>query len=225
MSNRATKVLFALVGLVLVGILVFFYTSFNGNPIKVYLTRGRIKNYLETTYPTIEFSEVTSQYNFKTGGYGGRALAHTEPQVKFYINQSQTKGFSDNLVELKIEAHAKAETTPLIEAMFPDKTFSVMLKLDNDSLGYPITQDFSKDLPLELLVDVRWSGPVITKEEFVDQVLEIHEGLESLDYNLSGHFYDYSLPTEPERYLLSLKGGEGIMSREALLADVYHMTK
>ena len=100
-----------------------------------------------------------------------------------------------------------------------------MLKFNNQYLGYPITTDFSKDLSLALLVDVRWSGPAITKEEFVDQVLEINEGLKSLGYNLSAHFYDYRFPPEPEAYILSLKGDETNMTREALIAIIHHLKK
>lgn len=225
MRTKATKILFALLGLTLIGILVFFYTAFNGNPIRVYLTRGQVKSYLESTYPGVEFTEITSFYNFKSSNYDGRATAKTEPPVKVYINQYRKGVFSDNLVEAKIEAQAIAETLPLIAAMFPDKQVSVMLKFDNEALGYPITTNFSKDLPLEVLVDMRWSGPVITKEEFVDQVLEINQRLKTLDYNLSAHFYDYRLPTEPEAYLLSLKGGETNMTREALIAIVHYLKK
>lgn len=225
MRTKTTKILFALLGLTLIGILVFFYTAFNGNPIRVYLTRGQVKNYLESTYPGVEFTEITSFYNFKSNDYDGRALAHTEPPIKVYVNQYRKGIFTDNLVEAKIEAQAIAETQPLIAAMFPDKEVSVMLKFDNETLGYPITTNFSKDLPLELLVDVRWSGPVITKGEFVDGALAIEAALQELGYNLSAHFFSYSFPPEPECYLLSLKDRDDILDREALIAIVHHMKK
>jgi len=225
MSNRASKIFFALLGLGLIGILVFFYTSFNGNPIKVYLTRGQVKNYLESKYPDVEFTNVSGFYNFKSNSYGGRALAHTVPAVQVFVNQYRKGVFTDNIIEAKLEAQAKAEVIPLASAMFPDKEFTVMLKFDNDSLGYPISTDFSKELPLELLVDVRWSGPVVTKDEFIDEVLTIHAGLQDLGYDLQSHFFSYSFPPEPEAYLLSIGDGEDFPSREALLEAVHHMKK
>lgn len=224
MLRKVVRTFLALLGVFLLGAMVVFYTAFNGNPVKVYVTRVQVQNYLETTYPDVKFTNVKGLYNFKTGRYAGRAHALIEPPVDFYIDQYPKGHFTDNLVRAKLDAQAKAEFVALAASKFPGKKIRADLFKDPED-NWPLSVSFSKDLGVELYLDVRWSGPVISKDHFVDEVLAVHEELLASGYKISGYFFSYSFPPEPESFVLSLKGEELHMTRAALLRDMHHFKK
>jgi len=227
MKSKASKIFFAVTGLIILGVLVFFYVGFNGNPIRVYLTRGQIAKYLKTTYPDIEFSNITSHYNFKNSSYGGRATAHTDPEVDIFINQYRTGIFSDNLLEAKLTAQAKAEIIPLAMTLFPDKAYMLMLSWDESKLQLPMTTQFSRDLPVELFLDVRWKGGTTSEDEFVDEVLEIHEKLSAEGYIFTGYTFikDIISDTDTETIMVTLKGSGFTVTREGVKEQIYKFSK
>lgn len=227
MKTNASKIFFAITGLLILGVLVFFYVGFNGNPIRVYLTRGQIARYLKTTYPDIEFSNISSHYNFKNSSYGGRATAHTDPEVDIYINQYRTGIFSDNLLEAKLTAQAKAEIIPLAMTLFPGKEYMLMLSWDESNVQLPINTQFSRDLPVELFLDVRWKGSTTNDDEFVDEVLEIHEKLSAEGYTFTGYTFikEITADTDLETIMVTLKGSSFTVTRDGIKEQLYKFNK
>lgn len=222
MSKRATKMFFGIVGLGLIAFLIVMYTSFNGNPLRVYLTKAQIAAYLRDKYPSVAFSDITSHYNFKSGTYDGWAVAQLDStELRLRIDQYRRGQFSDNLVEAKLTAQAKSELLPVGQTLIPaleDAHFWV--SWDKDKVEYKLDTNFSKTLPVEIGMDVRWSGSAISKEQFLNEVLTFHQGMKQQGYNISSYFFCYKY--EENTFALSYHREEQQLARDLLLERVSH---
>ena len=63
------KWIYLILAIAITGYILFFYVSFNGNPISKAIAKGQAIDYLEEYYPERNFSIKDSGYNFKDKSY------------------------------------------------------------------------------------------------------------------------------------------------------------
>lgn len=217
------KKLFSALLVVLVFALSFsLYSSFYGNPLTLRNTKPEIETYLSTTYPEVVFTNVTTNYNPKSHTYGGTAIAHLEnSQVNITIEQFTPGEFSDDLVNQNLTKEARTELLPLIKSSFPTlETLEVWLSWDSQE-QYKLDTHFSRFLPVTMGLDVQWSGPDITKDEFLDAALALHASLKEESYIISSYTFKYLF--SDQAYSLHLQRPD--TPRAMLLDDVRQTTK
>lgn len=225
MSQRVVKVIFALIGLGIIGFLVSFYMAFNGNPIRVYLTRAQVQVYLRETYPQIKFTDVEAHYNFKMSRYGAHAVAHLDTPIRFYIDQDRRGVFKDNLVEQKLTAQARAELSAAAKELIPGlRSSDVWVSWDKEKVEYKLETNYTRELPVEVGLELRWEGDPITKEEFLETATAFHYAMQDKGYNhICSYFFSYRFGENS--LVLSYHREEMKMTTQQLLERISHFVE
>ena len=78
------KWIYLILALAITGYIIFFYISFNGNPISKAIAKGHATDYLENYYPEHNVSIKDSGYNFKDKSYIFHYSVHENDQVYNY---------------------------------------------------------------------------------------------------------------------------------------------
>lgn len=68
------KVIYSVIMILIVGLILFVYNAFNGNPMTKYLSKKTLEQYLTVTYSNKTFRLTDSSYNFKDHEYYFRAV-------------------------------------------------------------------------------------------------------------------------------------------------------
>lgn len=215
------KVIFAVLALAIIGFIGKAYADLNGNPIKLWLVRGKIEHYLSSTYPNTQFTYQSSHYSFKTNAYGGRVTAHTVPPVSFYVTQSRNNSFRDDFLANKLGAQSTDIIADVVKTVVPNANVSASVGWDNAALDVNEHTTYTKGLDVYVSLDVRWEGEELGKEEFLATSKTIREVLAREGYShISSFFFSYK--AHEESLVLSLNLDELHLPVDALLSRISH---
>jgi len=215
------KVFFAVIALALIGIIGKAYTDLNGNPIKLWLIRGKIEQYLSSTYPNTQFTYQSSSYNFKFNTYGGRVTAHTIPPVSFYVNQNRDNSFEDNFLAIKLSAQSTESITSVVKTVVADANVSTTVEWDKGAQDVNEQTVYTKELNAHVSLNIRWTGQELGNEDFIATTKAIRDALASEEYgHIRSFFFSYN--AHGESLVLSISPDELHLSTEALLSRISH---
>lgn len=88
--KKVTQLFIKGMSALLVGVVLFYWNAFLGNPISRILANRTAEDYIEEQYPNMEFEEVKANYNFKKGAYGVYLQAKDSVDTHFTLSISQT---------------------------------------------------------------------------------------------------------------------------------------
>lgn len=197
---KKRKVIYSVIISVLVLIVLYFYHSFNGNPISKFYANKVLENYLEETYPNREFRIEEGFYNFKFSTYdfnvieiGGTSEKKGPNEYEFAvrgfvkpyvtIDSIYTENLDEPLME-KLSTEAQAEITGLLQQTVPVvKGISVSLEVQQGT--YDINTTWNKGMKLEkpIYMHIVLDSTKSTKEDVFTDAKAIQKVLNENNYN------------------------------------------
>lgn len=198
---KKKKMIFSVLLVLLVGIVLFFYNEFNGNPISKFASKMVLNNYLSDTYPDREFRIENGTYDFKFSTYvfdvieiGESSNEDGKPeQYEFQVNGSVIPNvhwdgiYYDNLdtsLMEKLSSQASREITEVISEKM-DIVTGIEVHIELLKGDYPSDTDWNKNLktqkPLDMWIQLDSTNQ--TKEEFLQSTKEIQKLLNENNYN------------------------------------------
>lgn len=199
------KILYSTLLVLLIGIVLFFYDAFNGNPLSNYLGKNVVEGFLVETYPDENFRVEDGQYDFTLGEYeypvikiGEDPYASKEVHsinysvsVSRFLRQGvkydsiRCARIDDNL-SIKLREESSAEITNLIK----DKVFNIIeVGVTMEVLRNQLPSDTSWSPDLELDTPIQIYIVTDVKGQDVEDVINNSKTIQKL---LNENDYDYS---------------------------------
>lgn len=196
------KIVFSVLAILLIGIVLFVYNEFNGNPISKYYATKELESYLKETYPKKEFRVDPGSYNFKDkeysfnvieigsatpGGSGPReywfsVIGFIKPTVG--TDGIYTENLDQDLME-KIGKEAGEEIKALLSQEL--KTIiSVDVYVEFLKGTFPLDSHWNKSMKFEkpIWMHIYLDATNATKEQ-------VFEDVQKLQATLNKHGYEY----------------------------------
>lgn len=200
---KKKKMIYSILLVLLIGIVLFFYNAFNGNPISKVYSKKVLENYLSDTYTNKEFRIKDGFYDFKFSEYIfevieiGNATEDGPAKYEFSVSGFikpivTTDGIyyanldEDLMMKLGQEASREIESI-LREKVASVKGVDIQLELLKGKLDS--ATKWNKDLPLEkpLQMHIVIDSTNQTKEDVLNDTKKIQTVLDS-----EGYVYDYA---------------------------------
>lgn len=101
--KRILKVGAVVLAIALIALLIFIVNGFAGNPISSYIAKVKITNYVNETYPDMEYTMTDVSYNFKNSDYGVFIQSETSEDTQFRVayRNGEIRDYYDDEVKNK----------------------------------------------------------------------------------------------------------------------------
>lgn len=236
------KLIYAVLLVLLIGIIAWFYTGLNGNPISKIKAEKDMKSYLAETYPGKDFELGEVNYSMSFGAYMARVTSKSDSSISFRLNwRSKSKVFYDEYENKysKDEVLSKkfaGQITENLNSILKDKITGfkgVDSEVDIKKGAYNSSENFRNNMLEKITVWVDMYGEKIPREEFVDRCIKARELISKEGYNIETYSFHYGTGFEgdvkgegEELYSLALRGELLNASKEDILKsrDFYENT-
>lgn len=177
-------------------ILVFvfnFINSFTGNPVSAFIAYGKIKDYAESNYSSMDLELSKVYYNFKNSAYGCHVQSRKSEDTKFYIGYSHGRVSDDYEYEVanrfttyrRLSKDFNDMVTNIIENEYPYETTLIIGDLLGDTQKLTPDVPFNlKKMPLQLSLTVNILSDIRNEEQLSALLLELHKLLLSKDIKI-----------------------------------------
>ena len=129
-KNHFNRIAAGCGALALIGIVLFYYFAFNGNPFAVSLYQPKIETYIEKNYPGHEYKISYSFYDFKNYNYyydvtdpdseDGSFLAYYDHGTVYDTYEEDVQNMGNTLSRLNQGFHKKVD--PIVDSYLDKKT-------------------------------------------------------------------------------------------------------
>lgn len=205
------KVIYSVIAILLIGFVLFSYIQLNGNPIDKSKAKESLGEFLEQTYPDMDYEiKRSAEYGWTDGTYRFKVVEKkpigVETAYGFYVSAIEPyEVFSDTIHESKIDKEASeklsAEADRYILALLQEKVPQVDSVNAEVEVYNPVAEEWTPQLktPKPMLIMLEIEKGNLTKEQMLEQSKAIQQLLngESIDYHLTEAGYR------------SIVGGEG----------------
>ena len=196
-----------ILAIAITGYILFFYVSFNGNPISKAIAKSHATNYLEEYYPKHDFSIKDSGYNLKDKSYYFHYIVHEKNAQVYNYSIEIGQGWKPDQViyhSLRYDsedmemssAFTEAGTTHiqnmLMEAGMEGEAYYYV----QVPLGYMDSKtEWTPEIELPLAADIHVYTDIRfeSKKEFVQYAADVREEMRNVRYS---KLYIESTPSE-----------------------------
>lgn len=229
------RLFYAVVVILLVGILWKLYTGVNGSPIKKQKAEEIMTAYLMENYPGKDFKIGKVYYSMSFGSYTTTVTSSKDSSVSFMLTYRSGNKINydeyiykyekDEELSRRLGEEAKKEIEPMLKANIPnfsDATAELFVKKGE----YESTKSFSKDMPEKLTVWVYLKGEKISKEAFVENCIKARDLIQNQGYKVECFSFHYGTSFKgdvkgdgKELYSFSIRDKQLKASAEELLKE------
>ncbi|WP_301107979.1 hypothetical protein [Sporosarcina sp.] len=193
------KIIYSVITLSLIAVIVFAYIQMSGNTIDKHKARESLEEFLEQTYPDMDYEIKRSVgYGWSDGTYLFKVVKKdpiaVETTYPFYVSALEPyEVFSDTIHESNIDKEASeklnAEAEQYILTLLQEKVPQVD-SVDTDVAVYnKVSKEWTPQLktPKPILIMLEIEQGDLTKEQMLQQSQEIQKQLnsKSIDYYLA----------------------------------------
>ncbi len=219
------KIIYSLIVILLIAAVVFAYMQMSGNTIDKHKAKESLENFLEQTYPDMDYEIKRSVgYGWSDGTYEFKVVKKDTTAVEntytFHVSAFEPyEVFSDTIHESKIDKAASeklnAEAEQYILTLLQKKVPQVDSVDTNVEVYNQIDEEWTPQLktprPIHIMLEIEKGN--LTKEQMLQQSQEIQKQLnsESINYVLAEieyksvmngeEIYDYYIRFTPEQEL------------------------
>lgn len=190
------KWVYLIIALAITGYILFFYISFNGNPISKAVAKNYASDYLEKYYPEQNYSIKDSGYNFKDQSYSFHYIVNEKNDQVYNYSIEIGKGLKPDEViyhSLRYDSEdvemsstfSEAGTTYVQKLLTEAKLDSEVYYYVQVPLGYVDRSAEWKpklELPVNADIHVYTEKPFTSKKEFFQYVKTVINELDEVLY-------------------------------------------
>lgn len=186
------KFIYSIIVILLLGIIFWLYSGFNGNPVSKIRAEKDMKNYLETTYKGRDFKIGKVYYSMSFGVYTTKVTGQKDSSISFTLSwrggrirydEYISKYAMDNELSKIISSQITEETAPIIKSQIPDVT-DVTSEIEIKKDVYTSDKSFSKDMREKITIWIYMKGDRIPRDEFIDRCIKSRDILKEKGYNI-----------------------------------------
>lgn len=192
------KIVYKIIIVLVIGLILFLYNAFNGNPISKYIAKKNVQSYLSEHYPENEFNVTDGFYNFKFSEYNFDVIKigdgkKYEFSVRGFWNRDiidgiYYKNLDTSLME-RLGEEASLEITDILisRGLLAEDILDISVHAEVLQGNYDDDTKWHKDLPIEepFYFHLTLNSTDSSKEDFFDAVKIVKDMLdeEEYDYN------------------------------------------
>lgn len=174
--------------LLIIGISLSIYSSFNGTPIGYIKAKKHISEYIETNYnDRLKLTNIF--YSGKGGGYIGEVEDINSPSNKANINYYNTGYIGDDYHFRTWENMSNEIESTLSNLIYQQinikkENINIYVDFELPKFKYKLNDDYSGKEPLDIEIELKSKNGVYKSEEaFKEQASEVLNILKSIKYN------------------------------------------
>lgn len=190
------KRIYLIIALAITGYILFFYISFNGNPISKAIAKNHATDYLEKYYPEHNYSIKESGYNFKDQSYYFYYIVNEKNDQIYNYSIEIGKGLKPDQI-IYNSLRYDSEDVGMSNAFSEEGTAYIKkilkeTKLDGEAyyyvqvpLGYVDSRTKWKpniELPVSADINIYIQQSFASRKEFFNYVKEVQEALDGILY-------------------------------------------
>lgn len=189
---KKRKILFSFMAFILIGLVLFIYDQFNGNPVSKYLATKKLERYLKDTYPDKELRIERGAYNFKDQEYSFQVLEKGSVRYFFGVKGYWPEVYRDGIYEANLDTELMEkigkEAEEEIQALLAKdvKTLhSVYVYVEFLKGTFPPDTHWNKSMKLEkpIKMHIYLNATHATKEQIFEDTKKIQTILNQNGYN------------------------------------------
>ena len=214
--KKGTKIAAGIVGIGLIGFILFVTNAFVGNPVSAHFANQAIHKYVEEKYGHLDLETEKVYYNFKDSAYVGRAVSPTSVDTHFAVYYRNGEVYHDdyegyvvkkyNTVDRMGEEYSQlTQTIVANELGFKGNTTKVMY--DSMYYSYP-SNHFEIDMKFDRSIEAK--AEVMLRLELKDQsvvgIVAVFENAHEAFLKYECTFQSYSLFSEDKKTDIMVTG-------------------
>lgn len=222
LNKKILKKASFLVGLILIGGVLFIANAFVGNPISSFRAKKTIEKYIEENYQNNDFELGKVKYNFKDGDYVSNIESKSSIDTKFVVQYKIGQIYSDDyesrvLGKFNTSMRLSEEFSNVIETFILEAVgYENKVSINNKSIsGVKLDMDLDESLFINEKIILTLYLENSSEEEVVKALTIIHNKLVEEGYVFS----EYNLFVKGEDYF-SLSGIKAEDIQEVNVKDV-----
>ena len=184
-SNNPIKIL----GVVaILFIIIFIYSSFNGNPVGYIKAKNNISEYIENNYNN-KLKITNIYYSQKAGGYIGEVEEVDNPISKSNINYYNTGYIGDDYhfrtyLNMSDEISSTLKNIIYQQTNIPKDSITIDVYFELPKFKYKLNDDYSGKEPLTIELELKpKSGVFKNQEDFKIEASKVLDVLKSVKYD------------------------------------------
>lgn len=141
---QGSTIILIIVLLLMIGFIASFIMAFYGNPITATIATVKIRNYVEYTYPDMDFEIPKAKYNFKFTEYSSQVSSKSSQDTRFRVSWSDGKindSYEEDVIKKyntydRINREFSEKVEEIINKDFPYQTSILFATLGEEENNY-----------------------------------------------------------------------------------------
>lgn len=145
-----------------------------------------VADYLASKFPSLQYTITKISFDDKWNAYW--VEAETKEKITFQVEVYENGHIIDSYVHQKVAAEGMAEVEEVIKDKVHKPTVSISSYLDNYSIDNEL-QTFERAGRFSYMIDIRWKDPAMTKDAFIEKVVELRDSLLEQGFSRAEFFF------------------------------------